>query len=112
MTETREFKRHRKRLKLKFGKELPTQVAFSEDLSLHGLCIKTAMVWPPSSSLEIEVSLPDGNVTRLTGVVMWAKKVPSNMIHLVKKCGMGVKINRIISGEEAYRRFCDDQLER
>jgi hypothetical protein len=43
---------------------------------------------------------------------MWAKKVPANMVHLVKKCGMGVRITGIISGEEHYRQLCDEMHER
>jgi hypothetical protein len=43
---------------------------------------------------------------------MWAKKVPPRMLHLVKKCGMGVKVVKIISGEEAYRDYCEEQMER
>jgi hypothetical protein len=39
---------------------------------------------------------------------MWAKKVPPNMIQLVKKCGMGVRITGITSGEEEYRRLCEE----
>jgi len=30
------------------------------------------------------------------------------MVRLVKKCGMGVKITGISSGEEKYRLLCED----
>jgi len=84
------------------------RVAFTEDISLQGLCIKTALVCPPGSRLKIDLSLPDGNVTQIVGVVMWAKKVPPNMIHLVKKCGMGVRITCIVTGMEAYAKLCEE----
>jgi len=111
MSDKRCYRRLRKRLQLKFGIDMPNQVAFTEDISLQGICIKTAMVRVPGSRLKIDLMMPDGNVTRLAGVVMWAKKVPPRMLHLVKKCGMGVKIIRVISGEEAYRNFCEEQRE-
>jgi hypothetical protein len=108
MENARDTKRLRKRLTMKFGIEVPSRVAFTEDISLQGMCIKTAMVCPPGSRLKIELSLPDGNVAKMAGVVMWAKKVPPNMVHLVKKCGMGVRITGIDSGEEGYVKLCDD----
>ena len=112
MTDLRDVKRHRKRLTLKFGIDVPGRVAFTEDISLQGMCIKTALVCPPGSRLKIELNLPDDSVVKIAGVVMWAKKVPPNMIHLVKKCGMGVRITGISSGEEDYRRLCGDLRER
>lgn len=112
MTGISDVKRHRKRMTLKFGIDVPGRVAFTEDISLKGMCIKTAQVCPPGSRLKIELNLPDDSVVKIEGVIMWAKKVPPNMIRLVKKCGMGVRITGISSGEENYRRLCDDLHER
>ena len=112
MNDLRNLKRYRKRLTMKFGIDAPKRVAFTEDISLQGMCIKTAMVCPPGSRLKIELNLPDGNVAKISGVVMWAKKVPPNMIRLVKKCGMGVRITGITSGEEQYRGLCEELYER
>lgn len=108
MDNIRDVKRHRKRLTMKFGVDLPSRVAFTDDISREGMCIRTAMVCPPGSRLTIELNLPDGTVAKLGGKVMWAKKVPANMVHLVKKCGMGIRITGILSGEEEYRRLCDE----
>jgi hypothetical protein len=112
MTSARDVKRHRKRLTMKFGIDLPSRVAFTDDISQQGMCIRTAMVCPPGSRLIIDLNLPDGTVARLGGMVMWAKRVPANMVHLVKKCGMGIRITGIMSGEEEYRRLCDELYER
>jgi hypothetical protein len=112
MTDVRDVKRHRKRLTMKFGIDTPSRVAFTEDISLQGMCIKTTMVCIPGSRLNIELNLPDGNVAKIAGVVMWARKVPPNMIRLVKKCGMGVSITGITSGEEQYRSLCEELYER
>ena len=112
VTNARDVKRHRKRMTMKFGIDLPTRVAFTDNISRQGICIRTAMVCPPGSRLKIELNLPDGTVAKLEGMVMWAKKVPANMIHLVKKCGMGVKITLILSGEGEYLRLCDELYEK
>jgi PilZ domain-containing protein len=112
MTDVRDVKRHRKRMTLRFGIDAPTRLAFTEDISQQGMCIKTARVCPPGSRLNIELNLPDGNVAKIAGVVMWAKKVPPNMIRLVKKCGMGVRITGITSGKEEYRSLCEELYER
>ena len=112
MADLRDVRRLRKRLTLKFGIDLPVRLGFTEDISHQGMCIKTAMVCPPGSRLKIELSLPDGTVAQMAGVVMWAKKVPPNMVHLVKKCGMGVRITRIVSGEDRYEQLCAELHER
>jgi PilZ domain len=112
MTDVRDVKRHRKRMTMKFGVDQPSRVAFTDDISQQGICIRTAMVCPPGSRLKIELNLPDGTVAKLEGIVMWAKKVPANMIHLVKKCGMGVRITLIQSGEGEYLRLCDEMHEK
>ena len=108
MEELRGMKRRRKRLSLKFGIDTPGRVALTEDISPQGMSIRTALVYPPGSRLKIELNLPDGTVVKIAAVVMWAKKAPPNMMHLVKKCGMGVKITGIVSGAEAYSRMCEE----
>jgi hypothetical protein len=112
MEDLRDTKRLRKRLTMKFGIDVPNRVAFTEDISIKGMCIKTAMVFSPGSRLKLELNLPDGNVASMAGVVMWVRKVPPNMIHLVKKCGMGVRITGIFSGEEDYAKLCNDRHDR
>ncbi len=112
MADLRETKRMRKRLTLKFGIDMPGRVAFTEDISPEGMRIKTALVCPPGSRLKIELTLPDGSTAKLRATVMWAKKVPPNMLHLVKKCGMGVRITAIEAGREGYMELCSELLGR
>lgn len=112
VADKRNEKRHRKRLTLKFGPETASRIAFTEDVSLQGMCIKTAFVSPPGSRLRIELTLPDGSLVRLNGVVVWAKKVPPNMVQLIKKCGMGVKFTGIEAGEELFAQMCSEMRER
>jgi PilZ domain-containing protein len=108
LTDIRTPMRHNKRLTVHFGIEEANRVAFSENISLTGMLIKSINVCPPNTKIKIEFSTDDTNRVVLEARVMWAKKVPQNLFHLVKKSGMGVRILRFHSGEEHYRRFCDD----
>jgi hypothetical protein len=105
VSEKRDIQRFRKRLSLKFGIEAPNKVAFTEDLSQDGLFVKTVYPSPPGSRIHIELTMPDGNIVLMEGMSRWRKSVPPQVIHLVKKCGMGIKILKFISGEESYRLF-------
>lgn len=106
MSDKRDKHRTKKRISLIFGSgdELQRR-AFSEDLSPLGMFIKTANVSNPNTLLKIEL-LHGEQVIRLDARVMWAKRVPQNLFHLVKKSGMGVRIIRFHSGQELYLDLC------
>ncbi len=103
MSDKRDISRYKKRLSLKFGFDEPTKIAFTEDLSHDGLFVKTVHPSPPGSKLNIELTMPDGSIVKMVGMSRWRKSVPPQVIHLMKKCGMGIKILKFISGEEKYR---------
>ena len=105
MAEKRIIKRVRRRLSLRFGDEKPVRMAFTEDVTEDGLFIKTTNLYRPGTRIAIELILPDETRVNLIGIVRWSKKAPPNMIHLVKKAGMGIKIVRFVSGEEDFRGF-------
>ena len=107
MAEKRDLKRHRKRLSIRFGIGDAARVAFTEDISITGMFIKTPNVAPPNAVVRIEFSIEDVPVA-LDARVMWAKKVPQNMFHLVKKSGMGVRFLRFHCGEEQYLNLCGE----
>lgn len=86
--------RHRKRLFVKFGKEAPLHVGFTEDLSMLGLFIKASMVFPPGTVICMELTANGKDPIQLRGRVMWAKKVPQNLLRSAKKSGMGIRLNR------------------
>jgi hypothetical protein len=110
MAEKRLDKRVRRRVALRFGTDGATRLGFTEDISPEGLFIKTTDVATPGSRLTVTLILQDDKAVTLEGRVMWAKKVPSQMIRLVKKCGLGLKIERFIEGEELYRELCEKTL--
>lgn len=105
MADKRGIKRLRKRLSVRFGLQQADRLAFTEDISHHGLFIKTANVAPPGSDIKLDLILENSTV-RMEARVMWAKKVPANMLRLVKKSGMGVRIIRITDGEDAFNALC------
>ena len=106
MTEKRIIRRLKKRLTIRFGIDDANRVAFSEDISTTGMFIKTANVCPPNSRIRIEFSVDD-NLIQVDARVMWAKKVPQNLFHLVRKSGMGVRFLRFRTGEEHFLRFLE-----
>ncbi|MHB8121464.1 MAG: PilZ domain-containing protein [Desulfuromonadaceae bacterium] len=109
MADNRSIDRIKKRMSLHFGLDEAVRVAFTEDISLTGMFIKTPNVIPPNSRIKIMFILDDGNRVELEARVMWAKKVPANLFHLVKKSGMGVRILRFQSGEDAFNHFIENR---
>ena len=60
-----------------------------------GIFIKSSKVFPPGTFLILELTLPNRHKINLSGRVMWGKRVPVNLIRLVKKSGMGVKLDQV-----------------
>ena len=107
MADKRNTGRRRKRFAISFGTgDAASRRAFTEDVSPLGMFIKTANVCNPNTIVTIEL-LDDDEPIRFDARVMWAKRVPQNLFHLVKKSGMGVRIIRFHSGRERYMALCD-----
>ncbi|RQW83424.1 MAG: pilus assembly protein PilZ [Geobacter sp.] len=105
MAEKRIIKRVRRRLSLRFGQDKPVRMAFTEDVTDDGMFIKTTNLYRPGTQITIELTLPDEIKVTIIGMVKWSKKVPPNMIHLVNKAGLGVKILHFVAGEQDFMRF-------
>ncbi len=108
MAEKRDIKRKRKRLKIRFGLEYPKRVAFTEDISAHGMFIITGQPERPGTLLIIDMTLPDETEVIAYGRVRWAKKVPPNLLQVANKGGMGVALLRFDKGEQAYRALVEE----
>jgi len=108
MADNREITRLKKRLSVRFGIDDAARVAFTEDISMTGMFIKTPNVCPPNTKIIVEFELADKKVA-LVARVMWAKKVPQNMFHLVKKSGMGVRFLRFQNGEDHFNNYFENQ---
>ncbi len=103
--------RFRKRLSLKFGIDDTSKIGFTEDISDTGIFIRTATPIAPNTILTVEIRTVADEVVRLKGRIMWAKKVPQNMMHRIKG-GMGLRIAEFLEGEEIYRQLCEDRAKR
>jgi len=112
MTEKRGRDRIRRRIQLSYGLEGKMRTAFTEDFSPSGLFIKAALVYPPNSIIEVVLTLADDREVAFEARVMWAKRVPPNLMRLSHKSGMGVRIRRFHRGEESYRELCQGFAER
>jgi len=110
MPEKRYIKRHKRRFALRFGEKEAIRLGFTEDISPEGMFIRTTNIYPPGTSLTVTISMPDGIFITVMGKVMWAKRVPPQMVRLVKKAGFGLKIECFIDGEEIYRQTCEKTL--
>jgi hypothetical protein len=109
--EKRKLLRLRKRLQAKFGVVEPTRIGFTEDFSDTGLFIKSAVVLNPETILRVELIIPGYEPIELTAKVMWAKKVPPNLLARVKG-GMGVRILSFQKGEGAYQALVQEYRNR
>lgn len=107
MAEKRDLTRKRKRVKIRFGTEDARKMAFTDDISFDGVFIKTASPEKPGLLLNLEITLPDETLVICKGRIHWAKRVPTNMLRLVGKGGMGVKILSFSQGKEAYLAFVE-----
>ena len=80
--------RAKRRLIVRFGTHAPDHTGFTRDVSETGLSIRTNSVLKPGSTIQVEVQFPDESFL-LWARVIWAKKVPAQLAHVLD-CGMGV----------------------
>ena len=105
MAEKRDSSRFRKRLRLRFGTDKPSKLAYTEDFGHSGMFIRTSSILPPGTKLLIEITLTDDSLVLFSGMIRWSKSVPPNLMHLVKKSGLGIKIMNFIAGEDIYKKL-------
>lgn len=96
--------RKRKRIPVRFGVESPAKIAFTDDITLEGLFVRTATVLAPGSRLVVELNPPEGRIL-LLAEVRWAKRVPPQMLNRMKG-GMGLKILAFQEGAAVYQQIC------
>lgn len=73
---------------VKYGTDKADRTAFTKNLSETGLFIGTNNVFKPGTTIQVELKFPDRTFSMWARVI-WAKKVPSQLAHVVE-CGMGV----------------------
>jgi len=111
MEDKRNDRRFRKRLYLKYGEGEATKIGFTEDISDTGIFIRSPVVMAPNTMLTVELKTAAEEIIHLKGRVMWAKRVPQNMMHRIKG-GMGLLITEISTGRDVYDRLCKERSRR
>lgn len=89
MAERQYHPRKRGRVQVRYGVNGLDRTAFTNNLSLSGAFLRTNMVYRPGTTIQLELSFPDGKVD-LWAQVVWAKKVPPQLAQSLH-CGMGVR---------------------
>jgi uncharacterized protein (TIGR02266 family) len=102
MKEKRLLRRERKRLKVRFGQELERLSGYTDDVSVGGFFIRSAVVYRPGSVITVEfLGSGDEAPIRLRAEVMWSKRVPRNALQVMKG-GMGVRVLAFEKGERDF----------
>ncbi len=100
MGRERGYQRHprfTKRLEARFSSGVMSFTGISSNLSESGLFIRTNRGFAPDTAIDIELVMPDGNISSLKGLVRRTIKTP-----LSSKNGMGVEL---IEKDAAYINF-------
>jgi hypothetical protein len=84
----RKHKRFRKRVEVEFRVGGRVLKGTSSDVSENGIFIRTRNSLVPGSPVEMTLYMPDGNVSKVKGLVRRSVKTSSNII----KNGMGIEI--------------------
>jgi len=86
--EKRNNGRARKRVRVRYGTDRLEKTAFTRDISATGVFLQTNSVFPPGTTLQLELHFPD-RTFEMWARVMWAKRVPAQLAHVLQ-CGMGL----------------------
>lgn len=98
MGSKRRHERYIRRLELEFSASGKSYRAISSDFSCNGLFIRTNHAFAPGALIQINIYLPDGMTTVLSGVVRRAIKTPTVSL----KNGMGIEI---VHSDDNFKRF-------
>lgn len=94
----RKSNRFKKRLEVTFTKGTDNYHGITSDLSNKGLFIRTRYIFSPGSVLDIKITLPDGSVSQIKGMVKRAVNIPISTF----KNGLGIEITQ---KDAAYDKF-------
>lgn len=106
MADKRKSLRKNRRLELRFGTDEAKRIGFTGDITRQGFFIQSSAVCRPGTYLRVVMNLGHDQQVSMEARVQWAKRVPPNMVRLVKNGGMGVKIVDFHAGEAIYRSYC------
>jgi len=96
--------RKRGRVQARYGVNGLDRTAFTNNVSLSGLFLRTNMVYRPGTTIQLELVFPEESIG-LWAQVIWSKKVPPQLAQTLH-CGMGIRfINPGPDWEEAFDRW-------
>lgn len=96
--------RKRGRMMARYGLGGLDKTAFTMNVSLDGAYIKTNSVFKPGTTIQVEIGFPSGKYA-LWAQVIWAKRVPAELAHVLP-CGMGLRfINPGADWPEVFSRW-------
>jgi hypothetical protein len=81
--------RTRGRIRVRYGLNALERMCYTNNVSLSGAFLRTNNVFKPGTTLQVEFEFPERSMA-LWAQVVWAKKVPPEMAHVIL-CGMGVR---------------------
>ena len=80
--------RAKKRVMVKFGVDQANRMAFTRNVSDTGVFLQTNHVFKPGTTIQVKIEL-DERTFNMWSRVVWAKKVPPQLAHVLQ-CGMGL----------------------
>lgn len=96
------------KLNANFGVRDISNIGFTDDISVSGVFLKSAVVFPVGTDLKVEIVTDAGDIIRLIGYVHWSKKVAPNLVWSVNDAGMGIQIIKFVCGQDHYYKLLTD----
>lgn len=82
--------RYRRRVEVRYvGAGRKERIGFSGNISLSGMMLRTPVVLPPGTILDLEIHFPT-HILTLQGRVMWAREGPLSLLS-TGRIGMGIR---------------------
>jgi hypothetical protein len=82
-------RRLKKRIEIRYGKDVPTYPGYSGNISKTGMMVRTTRVFGPGTILKVEVKAPDRTFL-LSGRVKWARAGSVQLLP-TGRVGMGIR---------------------
>lgn len=95
----RKSKRIKKRLKVTVISDNIRFKSYTGDISAGGISVKTSIVLPNDTLVNVELALPSGEILSMKGKVKWEFMVPLHGFH---RNGMGIQFTE---GAKEYNNF-------
>jgi hypothetical protein len=107
MSDARLEQRKKRRLSVRFGNGKLENHGYSSDISLQGFFVESRVVYKSGGVMNFEIKNRDGEIITLIGKIQWSKKVAPRLNHILKS-GMGISIQKFLTGEDIYLALVSD----